>query len=190
MEKTALEVKTNRNVSLDYLRVIAMFMVLFSHLGLMRNPSWFIGNIIKKELIQPLILIQDFGKFAVCLFFLITGFFFIPSLKRAKSAFVFIFNRIIPLYILVVITTFLFFVFQKTLRIIFPFASWWEVYTAKQWICGGTLLDIFKQGYPFNPPLWYLIPTMVFTILGAIIFKNDSYVNEYKKMRRGGWYYV
>ena len=87
MEKTNLEVKTNRNVTLDYLRVFAMFMVVFDHIAFMRRPEWIGTKLADYAFFKPLSIIQWSGAFGVCIFFLLTGYLFIPCLTSLKVSF-------------------------------------------------------------------------------------------------------
>lgn len=167
-EKTGL--KQNRNVTLDYLRVFAMFLILFDHLGLMRNPQWFLGSFVSKIFAKPLYIIEDFGKLAVCLFFLLTGYFFVPSLNRAKSRISFVLKRFTVLYIPTVLMTALFFVFQRILGSIFGSATFFFQFSPRQWLESGTLLGFFNGGCTFNAALWYLIPTMLFIALASFVY--------------------
>ena len=54
----------------DYLRVIALVMILYDHLGGFYNPNWIVKKIIDFFFAVPLDIIQDFGAFGVSLFFL------------------------------------------------------------------------------------------------------------------------
>ena len=60
----------------DYLRVIALVMILYDHLGGFYNPNWIVKKIIDFFFAVPLDIIQDFGAFGVSLFFLLSGFLF------------------------------------------------------------------------------------------------------------------
>ena len=56
----------------DYLRVIALVMILYDHLGGFYNPNWIVKKIIDFFFAVPLDIIQDFGAFGVSLFFLLS----------------------------------------------------------------------------------------------------------------------
>ena len=66
-EKTGL--KQNRNVTLDYLRVFAMFMVMLDHIAFMRRPEWIGTKLADYAFFKPLSIIQWSGVFGVCIFF-------------------------------------------------------------------------------------------------------------------------
>ena len=178
------EITTERNVSLDYLRVIAMFMVIYNHLGPMRNSDWFVGNLVENLVLSPLVIIMHSGKLAVCIFFLLTGYFFIPSLKKAKNPLFFIIKRIIPLYLLVIANTSFFYIFQKIMGTITPSATWWFQYSPIQWIKNATLLCFLGNDVQFVGPCWYLLPTMLFIVIGAFSF-SIKYKKYYNFVRGG-----
>lgn len=58
----------------DYLRVIALVMILYDHLGGFYNPNWIVKKIIDSFFAVPLDIIQDFGAFGVSLFFCLVVF--------------------------------------------------------------------------------------------------------------------
>lgn len=174
-----------REVTLDYLRVIAMGMILFCHLGLMRNAEWFAGKIVEDIFLKPLCIIEQFGKLAVCLFFFLSGYFFLPSLERAKNAFLWIAKKLLSLYVPAIAAVCAFFFFQYALGHLTPSASFWFQYSARQWFETITLLGFLNGGTAFNSPEWYLIPTMLFFVLGGFLFSLPL-KNLY---RRGGVYH-
>ena len=63
-------------VAVDYLRAIALCMILYDHLGGLFNPGWIVKRYVDFFFAVPLNIIQDFGAFGVSLFFLISGFLF------------------------------------------------------------------------------------------------------------------
>lgn len=58
----------------DYLRVIALVMILYDHLGGFYNTNWIVKKIIDFFFAVPLDIIQDFGAFGVSLFFCLVVF--------------------------------------------------------------------------------------------------------------------
>lgn len=48
-------------IFLDYLRVMALCMIVFDHLGMYRNPEWLLGNIVENILCKPFHIIQYLG---------------------------------------------------------------------------------------------------------------------------------
>lgn len=91
-----------RYVALDALRGVAVLMVVYDHLFAVAGEriaggvfapvaavrQWFTG---------PLLIIQDFGWFGVCLFFLISGFVITHSARRETSR-TFVIRRVLRIF--------------------------------------------------------------------------------------------
>ena len=80
--------------SINYLRVLAVMMILYDHIGGLRNPEWIVKRGIDYFVTVPLNIIQDFGALGVSIFFLISGLLFTynanfenPVKKRVASIF-------------------------------------------------------------------------------------------------------
>ena len=82
--------KSGRIESITYLRVLAVVMILYDHVGAMRNSEWSVKGIMDFLFCIPLKIIQEFGALGVSLFYLITGFLFFhtnpykPLLRHLK----------------------------------------------------------------------------------------------------------
>ena len=84
MEKTVVH-ETKEYIFIQYLRVIALLLVLWDHIipgvyykmGVMPPAS-----IVERYIIWPLAITNYFGAYAVDLFFLITGFLAMESVKK------------------------------------------------------------------------------------------------------------
>ena len=50
-------------VAVDYLRAIALCMILYDHLGGLFNPGWIVKRYVDFFFAVPLNIIQDFGAF-------------------------------------------------------------------------------------------------------------------------------
>ena len=68
------EIRKEKFNSIAWLRLLAIMMIVYDHLIAMRNPDWMINRLIEGVLNKPLHIIQSYGAFGVCLFFLISGF--------------------------------------------------------------------------------------------------------------------
>ena len=161
----------SRYVFLDYLRVIAISMIIFDHLGMLRNPEWYIGKVIENIICAPLHIISYFGAFGVVLFFLISGFLFANSVeKNTESKVKFLWNRFIRIYLPLLVSFITFYVFQLIADGIAPNAGYWRQFSIVQWINSATLLGYFNHvGDVINGTTWYLIPTLLFYILGTFV---------------------
>ena len=171
MEKTNLEVKQNRNVTLDYLRVFAMFMVMLDHIAFMRRPEWIGTKLADYAFFKPLSIIQWSGAFGVCIFFLLTGYLFIPSFKRKQSGILgsirFTLRKLLSLWLPCVCAFAFFFVFQKIIGMITPAGRYWWQFSAKDWIESSTLISFFIGNYDKINITWFLIPLVIFYIFYA-----------------------
>lgn len=94
----------NKKDILDILRVLAMFLVIMVHLG--QNLSFTSGGYIRS--------ITELGKYGVEIFFVISGFLIVSSLKKSDTKSKFYIKkicRIIPTYYLVITISMLFHLF-------------------------------------------------------------------------------
>lgn len=91
-----------RYVALDALRGVAVLMVVYDHLfivageriagGMFAPAPW-----VREWVNGPLVIIQDFGWFGVCLFFLISGFVITHSARR-ETLRVFVIRRVLRIF--------------------------------------------------------------------------------------------
>jgi peptidoglycan/LPS O-acetylase OafA/YrhL len=90
-----------RYVFLDYLRALAAWLVVWDHIansfpegqGLVFWPA----QLVRSNIAAPLGIIQDFGWFGVCVFFLISGFI-ISDRARVESFSKFVVKRVLRIY--------------------------------------------------------------------------------------------
>lgn len=165
------EITTERNVSLDYLRVIGMFMVVVDHIAFLRRPEWIGTRLFDYAFFRPLGIIQYFGALGVCIFFLLTGYLFLPSFSRKKAGFLgslrFTTRKILGLWLPCVCATIFFFVFQKIIGTITPMGRWWFQFSLQDWFESGTLISFFIGSYDKINITWFLIPLVVFYLFYA-----------------------
>ena len=124
----------------DYLRVIALVMILYDHLGGFYNPNWIVKKIIDFFFAVPLDIIQDFGAFGVSLFFLLSGFLFTYNgnyKNEAKKTF----KKTMKTYVGCLMAFFLFYILQRLTWIIKT--TYWSQFSIKQWIESMTLVGYF-----------------------------------------------
>ena len=152
-------------MSLDYLRVLAVFMIVYDHLGAFRNSEWSVKGIVDYLFAIPLGIIQEFGAFGVCIFFLISGFLFAWN-GRYENLIRKTLSRILKIYISSIFALLGFWVFQKLVWIFGP--SYWSQFTTVQWIESLTLFGYLNgHGDMVNGTTWFLIPFFVFYLVGA-----------------------
>jgi peptidoglycan/LPS O-acetylase OafA/YrhL len=100
----------NRYVFLDYLRVVAAWLVVWDHLAVIGPLNQHIlfgpAGWVREHITRPLQIIQDFGWFGVAVFFLISGFI-ISDRARVESAYSFIVRRLLRIYPVLAVAVFL-----------------------------------------------------------------------------------
>jgi len=167
-------------IFLDYLRVLALGMIIFDHLGMYRNPKWYIGNIVCSIICKPLHIIQYFEAFGVVLFFLISGFLFANSIEYCnKNKLVFFFHKFIQIYIPLLLSFFSFYIFQEFASEIIPGAGYWRQFSNIQWLKSATLLGwLTGDGDVINGTTWYLVPLLLFYGLGTLLITKRK--NKFK----------
>ncbi len=167
-------------IFLDYLRVLALSMILFDHLGMYRNSEWVVGTIIEKILCKPLHIIQYFGAVGVVIFFLISGFLFANSVENnTKNRWGFFFRKLYKIYIPLILSFFTFYIFQELLSNITPKAGYWLQFSNIQWIKSATLFGYFiGEGDVINGTTWYLVPLLFFYGIGTILITKRK--NKFK----------
>lgn len=155
-----------RNVTLDYLRVIAMCMVALDHIVFLRRPEWLGTKIFDFAVFKPLGIIQWFGAFGVCIFFLLSGYLFVPSFKRRASGIGgeirFTVRKLLGLWLPCVCAFAFFFVFQRIVGTITPSGRYWFQFSARDWIESATLVSFFIGSYDKISITWFLIPLVIF----------------------------
>ena len=152
--------------SIDWLRVTAVIMILYDHMGGLRNKEWVLKRVIDGIFTVPLNIIQDFGAFGVSIFFLVSGFLFTyyetyenPVKRRLKG--------IIKIY-LTNISSFLFFAIFNWIINQFH-ETYWSQFSIKQWLLSGSLIGYFiGSGDVINGTTWFLIPFFLFYLVSII----------------------
>lgn len=168
--------------SLNYLRALAVLMIVYDHLGAFRNPTWIVKKIIDFFFAIPLNIIQDFGALGVSLFFLISGFLF--SYKADFNQIYFKNAKRISKIYLTNISAFIIFWFFNMLCTRFH-STYWSQFSLKQWIESATLAGYFSgNGDVINGTTWFLIPLFLFYILCMI------YAPLYKRYRINSIYLI
>lgn len=135
--------ETGRCVSFDYLRVIAVFMILYDHLGCLRNSEWIVKKMVDYLIAVPLNIIQDFGAFGVSIFFIISGFLFAWNGKYENLCKK-ITGKMVFIYLSNIIAFLGFWAFQNL--VCFFSNSYWRQFTVKQWLESMTLAGYFVGG--------------------------------------------
>lgn len=163
-------------VSLEYLRVLAVIMIVYDHLGGLRNCNWFIKRGVDFVIATPLNVIQDFGAFGVSIFFVISGFLFAwnahyTNIIRNTM------KRILKIYLSSLIAFLLFWLFNIVLWNFHD--TYWHQFSVKQWVESITLLGYFTgNGEVINGTTWFLIPLFFFYLISigyALLVKKFSW---------------
>lgn len=148
---------------LDLLRALALFMVVWDHLGPFRNPDWWLGRLVENNVNQPLGITQSFGAFGVVLFFLISGYL-LPLERGGRLSFAG--KKLLKLYPPLLISFASFWLVQKVVGLMTG-PTFWASFSPRQWMLGATLLN-YPLGEPdvINGTTWFLFPTLLFYFLG------------------------
>lgn len=165
-----------RIVSLEYLRFLAVVMIVYDHLGGLRNSNWFIKKGVDFVVATPLNVIQDFGAFGVSIFFVISGFLFAWNAHYTNIVGNTM-KRILKIYLSSLSAFLLFWLFNI---ILWNFQdTYWHQFSVKQWLESITLLGYFNgNGEVINGTTWFLIPLFFFymmSIVYAILVKKFSW---------------
>lgn len=176
-ENLHLEQKRATYKFLYILRFIGVSLIVYDHLGALRNPDWIVARVLEYWLNKPLGLIQSFGAFAVCLFLVISGFCLTTT---SKNGLTFIYNKVVKIIGTLFLSTVLFYIFN----ILFSHLTaktYWDQFSVIDWLKSGTLL-CYVQGKEsaINGAIWYLFPLMFlylfFGLLYGIIKKHVIYL--------------
>lgn len=152
---------------LNFLRVLALGMILWDHLGLLRNPDWRVGKFVENNINRPLGIIQYFGAFGVVLFFLISGFL---AASGGGGRFRFLWRKFLKIYPPLLVSFASFYGFQWLLsQVMGP--NWWSQFSLSQWLSNATLWS-YITGEPsqINGTVWYLFPTLLFYLLIFLVY--------------------
>ncbi len=124
-------------------------------------PEWKPVIFMNKILMEPLGLIQYGGALGVSIFFMISGYLLASGVDSGKYTIKTVPRKILCIYIPMVLSYCSFFVFQKMLSIL-KYVHYFEQFSLKDWILGGSLLAYFtERGDVINGTMWYLIPTFI-----------------------------
>ncbi len=156
-------------VSISYLRALAVFMILYDHLGGMRNQTWIVKRMMDFLFCTPLKIIQEFGAFGVSLFYLITGFLFLHANKNRENCVRHYMKKMVILYGYVIISFVLFGIFQWMLNFISP--TYWSQFSFGDWVGCATLFYFFNgAGEMINGTTWFILPLFAFYVLAACCY--------------------
>lgn len=162
-ESTEKNVIVTKKAAFDYLRVIALVMILYDHLGGFYNPNWILKKVLDFFFAVPLNIIQDFGGFGVSLFFLISGFLFTYN-ANYKNEGKKTLRKIAKIYIGCLMAFFMFYILQRLVWLVE--ATYWSQFSLRQWAESVTLVGYFTgNGEVINGTTWFLIPLFLFYIL-------------------------
>ena len=161
------KIKREKLESLNVLRVIAVTMIIYDHLGAFRNKGWKLKKIIDFLIAIPFGIIQDFGAFGVSLFLIISGFLYTYNDGNLKKPVKKNIKKIIILYLTCLISYITFGTFQALMWNFHK--TYWSQFSPRQWINGATLIGYFNHyGDVINGTTWFLIPFFFFYILATI----------------------
>lgn len=158
----------NKFIFLDWLRCIGICLIMYDHLGPLRNPEWAVSRFIENMVNIPLGIIQYFGAFGVCMFFIISGFCLRPS---ASTGFKFAYKKIIRILGTLLIATILFYCFNKMVSLLAG-QTYWDQFFVRDWM-EDSLLICYLLGHDsvINGATWYLFPLMGVYFTAALLYK-------------------
>ena len=168
-DAAAAPTAVKRFAFLSWLRLVAMGMIVWDHLGPFRAPDWWLGQLVENNLNRPLQIVQSFGGFGVVLFFLISGFLLAHGDRRGGGL-AMLGHKLWRLYPPLLASFATFFVFQKLVSLLTG-PTWWEQFTPRQWLLSGTL-GCYLVGEPdvINGTTWFLFPLILFYLLAAVVW--------------------
>lgn len=148
MSEERLKISSNY-VFIQYLRVIAMVLVLWDHLvpgayyGMGVQPP---ASIVERYILWPLAITNYFGAFAVDVFFIISGFLAVATLKK---------------------TGVISFLLKRLVRITPPLLFGGLVFMMTNYLLGNSDLFDVQAYLSANGALWYVKVLVVYYILFA-----------------------
>lgn len=158
--------RSGRIESITYLRVLAVSMILYDHVGAMRNSEWSVKGVMDFLFCNPLKIIQEFGALGVSLFYLITGFLFFHTNRSKEKHITSALKKIVKIYCSVVFSFIGFGIFQWGLNFFEP--TYWSQFKLKDWIGCATLINHFNGiGEMVNGTTWFLIPLFLFYLMAS-----------------------
>jgi peptidoglycan/LPS O-acetylase OafA/YrhL len=129
-----------------FLRVPAVLMVLYDHLGAFwsRNQhiNWWIGSAISKYVSKPLCISEDFGFLGVTLFFLVSGFV-IGYVIQNESSFDFLFKRFFRIYPPLLFSLTLIAIVTICAKFFFHYITYWNQFSFERYIISANLFSNF-----------------------------------------------
>lgn len=158
--------KSGKIEAISYLRVLAVVMILYDHVGAMRNSNWGVKKLIDFLFCTPLGIIQEFGAVGVSLFYLITGFLFFHTSRNKDKCIASAVRKVIKIYCSLIFSFITFGVFQWILNFFEP--TYWRQFPLKDWFGCATLIYHFNGiGEMVNGTTWFLIPLFLFYLLAS-----------------------
>lgn len=149
---------------ITWLRLAAACMIVYDHIGPLRNSNWWFAIKITELVNEPLSIIQHFGAMGVCLFFIISGFLLSPNVD---SGGVFAAKKYIRILLTLAASILLFWAFNNIVAV-FMGNTYWSQFSKREWLETATLL-CFLEGKDsvINGAIWYLFPLLfVYTVFG------------------------
>lgn len=151
---------------MDYIRALAVFMILYDHIGAFRNPEWGVKKIIDFFICSPLNIIQDFGAFGVSIFFVISGFLFTTNARYENT----VSKRLLKILHIYLSCVIAFLVFWGVQSIVWIFRdTYWRQFSPGQWLESMTLACYINgHGDVINGSTWFLLPLFLFYLLSIL----------------------
>ena len=151
---------------MDYIRVLAVFMILYDHIGAFRNPEWGVKKIVDFFICSPLNIIQDFGAFGVSIFFVISGFLFTTNAHYEHS----VCKRLLKILHIYLSGVIAFLAFWGVQAIVWLFKdTYWHQFSPGQWVESMTLVGYINgHGDVINGSTWFLLPLFLFYLLSIL----------------------
>lgn len=154
-----------------WLRAFAAMLVAYHHvinaLFVPLGHSNLVVDFISNHIITPFGL--DLGYLGVVIFFMVSGFLNIESL-RSNSSFGYIRKKLSRIFPALIVAMFVLWSFSEIVSGVFDIPTYWEQFTFWQWVQAATLVGHFTGvSNALVGITWFLVPLLMYYVLSAVL---------------------